>query len=103
MMQYPQQLDLDMALKTFREAVEPLVHVTPQSDWDGPKLLEREKAILKAGLILVGQCVALLLFNLISLPEVQQTARARTAHLRQSNSTGHGKRQVNILLMGGVV
>jgi len=97
------QLDLDMALETFREAVEPLVSVTPQSDWDGPKLLEREKAILKAGLVLVGQCIALLLFNLVSLPEVQQTARARTAHLRQSNSTGHGKRKVNILLIGGVV
>ncbi|MBN1310343.1 MAG: hypothetical protein JXB30_02915 [Anaerolineae bacterium] len=48
--------------------------MTSQSDWDGPKLLEQEKAILKAGLELVGQCIALLLLNLVSLPEVQQTA-----------------------------
>ena len=99
----PAQLDLDMALKTFRDTVEPLLSVTSQSDWDGPQLLDREKAILKAGLVLVGQSIAVLLFNLVNLPKVQQNARERTQHLRQPNSTGHGKRQVNILLIGGVV
>lgn len=97
------QLDLDKALMTFREAVKPLLDVTEQTNWEGPKLLGREKAILKAGLILVGQCIALLLFNLVNLPEVQQTAGERTQPLRQPNSTGHGKRKVNIQLIGGVI
>jgi len=99
----PAQLDLDKALMTFRETVQPLLNVTSQSNWDGPKLLEREKAILKAGLVLVGQCIALLLFNLVNLSEVQQSARERTEHLRQPHSAGHGKRKVNILLVGGVM
>lgn len=99
----PAQLDLDKALMTFRDTVNPLLSVAEKITWDGPKLLEREKVILKAGLILVGQCIALLLFNLVNLPEVQQTARERTQHLRQPKSVGHGKRKVKILLIGGVV
>jgi len=99
----PALLDLDAALAEFRATVEPLLNVTATTDWDGPKLLAREKAILKAGLVLIGQCIALLLFNLVSSPEVQQTARQRTQHLRQPESTGHGKRRVNITLIGGVV
>ena len=99
----PALLDLDAALTVFRETVEPLLTVTGATDWDGPKLLARERAIFKAGLVLVGQCIALLLFNLVSSPEVQQTARQRTQPLRQPGSMGHGKRQVNITLIGGVV
>jgi hypothetical protein len=76
-----------------------LLTVTTAKDWDGPKLLRSEKAILKAGLVLVGQCIALLLFNLISLPEVQQTAGRRTEPLRRPGDTGHGRRKVNILLI----
>jgi hypothetical protein len=99
----PALLDLDAALIAFRETVEPLLTVTTAKDWDGPKLLRSEKAILKAGPVLVGQCIALLLFNLISLPEVQQTAGRRTEPLRRPGDTGHGRRKVNILLIGGVV
>ncbi len=99
----PALLDLDAALAAFRATVEPLITVTTATDWDGPKLLARERAILKAGLVLVGQCIALLLSNLVSLAEVQQTARERTQHLRQPGSTGHGRRWVNITLIGGVV
>jgi len=99
----PALLDLDAALTAFRETVEPLLTGTADMDWDGPKLLARERAILQAGLVLVGQCIALLLFHLVSWPEVQQTARQRTQHLRQPGSIGHGKRTVNVLVHGGVV
>jgi len=99
----PALLDLEAALTAFRETVEPLLTGTADKDWDGPQLLARERAILQAGFVLVGQCIALLLFHLVSWPEVQQTARQRTQHLRQPGSTGHGKRTVNVLLHGGVV
>lgn len=99
----PAMLDLDAALTAFRATVEPLLTGTADRGWDGPQLLARERALLQAGLVLVGQCIALLLFHLVSLPEVQQTARQRTQHLRQPGSMGHGKRTVNVMVSGGVV
>jgi len=98
----PALLNLDAALEEFRSTVNPLLEVGEKSDWDGPQLLAREQAILRAALILAGQCTALLLTRLVSSLQVQQTARECTQSLRQPTSAGHGNRRVNVTVIGGV-
>lgn len=98
----PALLDLDAALEEFSSVVTPLLKVGGETNWDGPQFLAREQAILQSALVLAGQCIALLFADVVSSPQVQQTARERTRPLRQPTSVGHGKRRVNITLIGGV-
>ena len=98
----PALLDLDAALEEFSSVVTPLLKVGGETNWDGPQFLAREQAILQSALVLAGQCIALLFADVVSSPQVQQTARERTRPLRQPTSVGHGQRRVNITLIGGV-
>ncbi len=98
----PAVLDLDVALEEFRSIVISLLEVGEETDWDGPKLLSRERGIVQAALVLAGQCIALLLTCLVSCSQVRQTAWERTQSLRQPTSVGHGRRWVNVTVIGGV-
>ena len=56
----PAVLDLDKALKSFREAVVSVMEIGEVSHWDGNELRQREQQIRQASLVLAGQCIALL-------------------------------------------
>jgi len=98
----PALLDLDAALDAFRCTVIPLLDPDEEADWDGTQLAAQEQIILRAALVLAGQCIAILLQRLVGSLAVQGTALERTQPLRQATSVGHGKRWVNITVIGGV-
>lgn len=60
----PATLDLNKSLENFVAAITAALELTNVAEWDGRILKQREEKIREAALILAGQCVALLLYNL---------------------------------------
>jgi hypothetical protein len=98
----PATLDLDKAHEAFREDIKPAMEIGDVSNWDGPTLLKREAQIVQAALVLAGQCIALLLYNLVECKLAQAEARKRTYGLRKKGSQGHGKRPIRVRTFGSV-
>lgn len=98
----PAILDLDEAIKQFKEEVQEALKISEVSDWDGRRLLTREMQIFQAALRLAGQCIALLLYLLAISKEVNAQASQRTWHLRHVGSQSDGKRPVKIETIGRV-
>ena len=73
----PAILDLEQAIDDFRATVTPLLDPTPAEQWDGVKLQEQERAILLAGLRLVGHCIAILISTLVLTESVKVAASLR--------------------------
>lgn len=96
------QLDLEEAIRLFREEVQEALEIGEISDWDGRLLLIREMQIAQAALRLAGQCIALLLYLLSISKEANAQASQRTWHLRHVGSQGDGKRPVKIETIGKV-
>lgn len=57
-------LDFTKSLHNFAQTVTKLLELTEVEKWDGSTLREREQKIREAALILAGECIALLLYNL---------------------------------------
>ena len=89
-----------------------LLEIGEVDQWNGETLRQRELKIREAALILGGQCIALLIYQLSQLKEVQETAQAQTIrmvaflksktwHYPQTNSHhGQCQSQVKITLCG---
>ncbi len=58
-------LNLTQSLRDFETTVKPLLELGEVEQWDGRTFLARERKIREAALILAGQCIALLLFQLL--------------------------------------
>ncbi|BCL39760.1 hypothetical protein NSMS1_62070 (plasmid) [Nostoc sp. MS1] len=63
-------LDLNKSVKSFHLQVTKLLEFTNITEWDGKKLREREKEIREQAMILAGQCIAVLLYNLSVSPKI---------------------------------
>lgn len=98
----PARLDLDEAIKVFREEIQEALKIGDVKDWDGRQLLMREMQIAQAALRLAGQCIALLLYLLAISKSANAQASQRTSHLRHVGSQGDGKRAVKIQTIGRV-
>lgn len=100
----PANLDLTKSLLDFQETVIQILSQSSNvSDWDGRTIRDKEQKIREASLILAGQCVALLLYNLSQLKEAQDTAISKTKGWWHPKSKRHGKCWRQILTMGNVI
>lgn len=95
-------LDLEQAIDQFRKTVEPLLEPTREENWDGTKLKAKEEAILQAGLQLVGQCIALLIYRLVVTESVKLAANLRAQGIAGLNYVNQAFKEVMITLIGGV-
>jgi hypothetical protein len=98
----PAVLDLEKAIDEFRQDVLPLIDPAQEEEWDGVKLKSKEQLILKAGLRLVGHCIAILISQLILKQSVEMAANVRATGEAGWHYTREGYREVTIMLMGGV-
>ena len=98
----PALLDLEKAIDEFRQDVLPLIDPGQEEGWDGVKLKSKEQLMLKAGLRLVGQCIAILIYQLILKQSVEMAANVRATGKAGLNYTREGYREVTIMLIGGV-
>lgn len=99
----PATLDLTQSLETFREKIIKELSLENISQWDGRNIREREQKIRQAGLVLAGQCIALLLNNLAQSPEAMKTAQKQTQGWRHPKSQGNGRVERQVLCLGNVV
>jgi hypothetical protein len=97
-----QALDLEKAIGEFHKTVEPLLDPTQEENWDGTKLKAKEWAILQAGLQLVGQCIALLIYQLVVTESVKLAANLRAQGTAGLNYVNQAFKEVTITLIGGV-
>lgn len=95
-------LDLEKAIETFKNKIQPFLEVEELSDWDGKRLQEQEQGIRHTGLELAGQCIALLLHSLSQSPVAQQEANKRTESSRGFGTQSQGKKQVSVQTIGNV-
>ena len=99
----PANLDLTKSLLDFQETVIQILSQSSNvSDWDGRTIRDKEQKIREASLILAGQCVALLLYNLSQLKSAQDTAITQTKGWWHPKSNRHGKCWRQVLTMGNV-
>ncbi|MHC5721182.1 MAG: ISLre2-like element ISCst1 family transposase, partial [Nostoc sp.] len=80
-----------------------LLELTNVSEWDGRILKEREQKIRDSALILAGQCIALLLYNLSQSQDALDTAITQTQGWWHPKTHRHGFRKRQILTAGNVL
>jgi hypothetical protein len=95
-------LDLNKSIKTFQSNVTKLLDFANIPEWDGKKLKEREEEIRVQALILAGQCIALLLYNLSISPKILDYSVAQTQVWRSTNTQKHGYKKRQIVTIGNV-
>jgi hypothetical protein len=96
-------LDLTKSLSDFQENVTKLLEITDVKEWDGRILKFREQQIREVALILAGQCIAILLYNLSQSQEALDTAMTQTQGWWQLKTRKHGYRIRKILTVGNVL
>lgn len=99
----PAVLDLDKALKSFREAVVSVMKIGEVSHWDGNELRQREQQIRQASLVLAGHCIALLIHTLADDCQAHQEAAKRTQGMRDSGAQGMGRQPIGVMTIGNVL
>ena len=57
-------LDFNKSLKDFKDNVTKILELTDIENWDAVKIKEKEEEIRNSALILAGQCVAILLYDI---------------------------------------
>ena len=95
--------NLAEALSDFQASVKKSLEIVEVVNWDGNTVREREEKIREAALILAGQCIAILLYNLSQLPEAQTTAKEKTAGWWQGRRVRYLTCWREILTVGNVV
>ncbi|BCL40195.1 hypothetical protein NSMS1_66420 (plasmid) [Nostoc sp. MS1] len=66
------------------------------------KLREREKEIREQAMILAGQCIAVLLYNLSVSPKILNYSVSQTQGWRNLNTQKHGSKKRKIVTIGNV-
>ncbi len=95
-------LDLNKSIKTFQSNITKLLDFGNIPEWDGKKLKEREEEIRVQALILAGQCIALLLYNLSISPKILDYSVAQTQGWRSTNTQKHGYKKRQIVTIGNI-
>lgn len=95
-------LDLNKALKNFVSTINPILELTNVAEWDGKNLKAHEEKIRLAALILAGECIALLLYNMSQSNVVQERAIEQTKGWWRTKTRRHGYRTWQILTVGNV-
>lgn len=95
-------LDLDKAIKTFKNTTQKLLELGEPSEWDGQRLKEQEEQIRQVSLELAGQSIGILLQRLSEDPLAQQQANQRTLSSRGFGSQSQGKKKVIVTTVGNV-
>ncbi|WP_109013000.1 ISLre2 family transposase [Nostoc commune] len=96
-------LDLSKSLSNFSSEATKCLELTNITEWNGKILEERERQIREIALILAGQCIAILLYNLSQSQSANQTAMNKTKGWWDSNMQKHGYRKRQILTVGNVL
>lgn len=96
-------LDLSKSLSNFSSEVKKCLELTNITEWNGKILEEREGKIREIALILAGQCIAILLYNLSQSQSANQTAMNKTKGWWNGNMQKHGYRKREILTVGNVL
>jgi len=96
-------LDLTKSLSDFQETVTKLLELTDVKEWDGQIIKFREQQIRESALILAGQCIAILLYNLSQSQEALDTSMTQTQGWWQLKTRRHGYRKRQILTVGNVL
>ena len=96
-------LDLTKSLLDFQEMVTKLLELNNVQDWDGGIIKLREQEIRSAALLLAGQCIAILLYNLSQSQSALDTAMTQTRLWWQPTTQKHGFRTRQILTIGNVL
>lgn len=99
----PATLDLNKSLSDFEAAIAPALSLNNVAEWDGRTIKQREAEIREAALLLAGQCVALLLYNLSQSELAQKTAINQTKGWWHPKTRRHGCCQRQVLTIGNVV
>ncbi len=73
------------------------------AEWDGRTIKEREEQIRVAALVLAGQCIALLVFNLSQSESAQKTAINQTKGWWHPKTRKHGYCHRQVLTIGNVI
>ena len=71
-------------------------------NWDGVKIKNKEEEIRNIALILAGQCVAILLYNLSHNTIAINTANKKTQAWWRAKTKNHGYKNRQILTIGNV-
>ena len=95
-------LDLNKSVKEFKENVTKILELTDIEDWDGVKIKDKEEEIRNIALILAGQCIAILLYNLSHSRLAINTANKKTQAWWRIKTKNHGYRNRQILTIGNV-
>ena len=96
-------LDLNKSLSDFQDSVTKLLELSNVKEWNGQIVKEREQKIREAALILAGQCIAILLYNLSQSQLALDTAMNQTQGWWQPLTRKHGYRQRKILTIGNIL
>jgi hypothetical protein len=96
-------LNLSQSLKDFQSSITPLLNEENLDDFNGFSFRSREQKIIAEALILAGQCIALLLFNLSQKPEVHQIAEKQTKGWWRKKTVKNGLVARNIFTIGNVI
>ena len=95
--------ELNKSLENFALTITSALELTNVDEWDGRTLKKREEQIRVAALILAGQCVALLLYNLSQSKLAQETAINQTKGWWYLSTRKHGYCQRQVLTIGNVI
>ena len=76
--------------------------MTDVENWDGVKIKNKEEEIRNIALILAGQCVAILLYNLSHNKVAMNTANKNTQAWWRAKTKNHGYKNRQILTIGNV-
>lgn len=95
-------LDLNKLVKSFHLQVTKLLEFTNIREWNGEKLREREEEIREQAMILAGQCIAILLYNLSTSPKILKYSVSQTQGWRNLNTQKHGSKKRQIVTIGNV-
>jgi hypothetical protein len=96
-------LDLSKSLSSFSSEVKKCLELTDITEWNGKILEEREGKIREIALILAGQCIAILLYNLSQSQSANQTAMNKTKAWWDGNMQKRGYRMRQILTVANVL
>lgn len=99
----PATLDLNKSLSDFEAAIAPALSLNNVAEWDGRTIKHIEAEIRSAALLLAGQCVALLLYNLSHSDLAQKTAINQTKGWWHPKTRRHGCCQRQVLTIGNVI
>ena len=95
-------LDLNKSVKSFHSQVTKLLEFTNITEWDGTKLREREEEIREQAMVLAGQCIAILLYNLSTSSKILNYSVSQTQGWRNLNTQKHGSKKRQIVTIGNV-